>query len=121
MISPNPEQPDKPEKPEPPIPAHPNLKPFVKGDPRINRKGRPKGTGITDRLRKIVEIDNDGAAADALAKLCVSRAASGDFKFFKELIDRLDGKVADQVESSNEITFRVVYGQPEDNPPSLPE
>ncbi len=100
------------------MPGNPNpnmsgLRPWKKGQSG-NPKGRPKGQTITERLRQIVMIDNDGAAAEALAKMCVSYAAKGDFRFFKELIDRIDGKTPDKLEAVTDNTVRVVF---ESEPP----
>ena len=73
----------------------PPWKPGESGNPG----GRPKGTSITARLREIVEKD-DGEAAKAIAEAAMKAAKGGDFRFFKELCDRLDGPIKQQIEAS---------------------
>ena len=59
-----------------------------------NRKGRPKGRSLQDHLRKMLEEEETGEKlCDALIASAVDRALKGDFKFWKEIIDRIDGKV----------------------------
>lgn len=73
-----------------------------------NPKGRPKGTGITDRLRAIL-ADDDGAVVGALAKVAIDAAKAGDFRFWKEIIDRIDGKCPDKVEADGATEVLVRY------------
>lgn len=75
-----------------------NLKPFKKGDKRINRKGKAKGqrdyaTIYREALIKLgketgispQQIENDIIANGArLAK-------KGDYRFYKDMLDRLHG------------------------------
>jgi hypothetical protein len=72
-----------------------NLKPIQPGESR-NPNGRPKGTSITHKMREIVEKD-DGAVADALVRAAVKAAMKGDFRFWQEILNRVDGKVADRI------------------------
>ncbi len=67
------------------------FKPGQSGNP----KGRPRGATVAGRISKIL-ADEDGKVATALAKVFVSKGLKGDFKFAKELIDRVDGKVPDR-------------------------
>lgn len=57
-----------------------------------NKRGRPKGTGLTDRLRKILDKDA-GKVAQALMEAGVKAACKGDFRFWQEILNRIDGKV----------------------------
>ena len=83
-------------------PKEHRFKPGQSGNP----KGRPKGTSITARLKRIMEQD-DGNVAEALAKAATKAALKGDYRFWKEIIDRIDGKVPDKVQSDGEILIRV--------------
>lgn len=74
---------------------------FKKGQ-SANPAGRPKGSSVTDRIRKILD-DNNGNAADALAKAIIKAALKGDFRFAKEILDRVEGKVTDKLELDGEV------------------
>ncbi|MCH8270225.1 MAG: hypothetical protein IH985_03330 [Planctomycetes bacterium] len=72
-----------------------------------NPKGRPKGTGLTDRLRKILERD-DGRAAQALVEVAVREALKGDFRFWDRIYDRMDGPVKQQIEASMVMAAKAI-------------
>lgn len=88
-----------------------NLKPFKKGQSG-NPKGRPKGTSITSRLKKLCE-QAEGQGYEAIAQAMFKAAMKGDFRFCKEIIDRIDGKIPDKVESDNETKIIIEYQKPE--------
>ena len=78
-------------------------KPFVKGDPRINRKGRPKvGLTVAERIRDAMnEPVKEGDAYtkfDQLVDEAMRRAKNGHFQFFQSLMARAYGNVPDQVQ-----------------------
>lgn len=98
-------------------------KPFVKGDPRINRKGRPKSF---DALRELASAISHEVAKDkagetlvysghtlTIAELILRKwASSGDFRQQQAFIEIAYGKVPDKVEfdgDSGPLTLRVVY------------
>jgi len=62
-----------------------------------NPKGRPKSRPITSAIRELLD-QNDGEAIKALAKVGLKAALKGDFRYFKELTDRMDGKVLDRMD-----------------------
>jgi hypothetical protein len=75
-----------------PVP-NPPWKPGQSGNP----KGRPKGKSITTQLRKLMDEGLEGRdLADAMAKAAYKAALKGDHRFWKEIIERLDGKVPDR-------------------------
>lgn len=91
-----------------------NLKRFEPGETG-NPAGRPKGTSLTDKLREIIDR-NDGEVADALVKAAVKAALKGDFRFWQEIMNRVDGKVADRVAGPDggpvTVTQRIVLDEP---------
>ena len=76
-----------------PDPNTDNLKPFKKGDPRINRGGRPKLPDISEALEKVLNEEKDGIKAlDAVLKALRTKAIRGDVRAIQELLDRAYGK-----------------------------
>ena len=85
-------------------------KPGQSGNPR----GRPKGVGLTERLRALLQKD-DGRAMKAIVQAGVKAAlgdpANGiapDFRFWKEIFDRCEGTIAERMaEEGGAIFFGV--------------
>ncbi len=90
-----------------------NLRPIKKGEVR-NPKGRPKGESLTTKIRRILdEPEGNGTKADKMMELAVQYARKGDFRFFKEIIDRMDGKVPDRIANADggAIFFTIKPGE----------
>ncbi len=80
-----------------------NLKPFKKGDARINRKGRPKNfDGLRALARDIADeelVSGDGAVKMTAVEAILRKwASSGNPQLQKQFIEVAYGKVPDQVE-----------------------
>lgn len=77
-------------------------KPFVKGDPRINRKGRPK-VGMTlaekvrDAMNEEVKEGTKYTKLDQMIDDALHQARLGKFQYLEALWARGFGKVPDQV------------------------
>lgn len=67
------------------------LRPFKPGQSG-NPSGRPKERPIAAAIKDLLDKD-DGKATRALAEVGLKKALKGDFRFFKELAERIDGKV----------------------------
>jgi hypothetical protein len=70
-----------------------------------NPGGRPRGRGVTAALRALGESEHHGKRlTELLAERLFKEALSGKFTFAKEVLERLEGKVADQhrVEAAGE-------------------
>ena len=65
-----------------------NLKPFKKGDSRINRGGRPKTKHITDWLLR-PENESD---IDKMMKKAMKIAIGGNMRAIEFVADRIEGK-----------------------------
>lgn len=78
------------------MPGNPqNLKPWPKGKSG-NPGGRPKKGRAFEDLMKL--IDETPGELRELSKVWLARCKAGDFQFFREYLDRSDGKVAPAAE-----------------------
>ena len=88
-------------------------KPFTKGEPRINREGRPpEPWSWSGLLREVAEQELKGKEkkkwiADALFK----EALKGNMAAVKEFGDRIDGKAKQEtkVEHSGSVSLTDLY------------
>lgn len=79
-------------------------KPFEKGDPRINRQGRPKkGQALTDILNyKLDQKDGGGKMQrEAVAEKLIDLAKGGDITAIRYIMDRVDGRPKETVSLEN--------------------
>lgn len=96
-----------------------NLRPWPKGKSG-NPKGRPKGRTLTEDiraelakapppeiLRKYRGLAGDVLSSELLAVVVVRKALQGDFRYFKEIIDRMDGKTAQPIALKNEAPLTL--------------
>lgn len=69
--------------------------PFTKGDPNINRKGRPKGISITEMVRQALEEVEEKTGKtwkDLIIKRILLKATSdGDVQMLKTIWQYIDG------------------------------
>jgi len=75
---------------EPPV-EH-QFKPGQSGNPN----GRPVTKPLTTELKKLLAA-KDGEGIKALIEKGYAKAKAGDFRFWKEIMERVDGKVLDQL------------------------
>jgi hypothetical protein len=91
-------------------------KPFVKGDPRINRKGRPpKLPDLDSLLAEVLADEREGISAMKLILIALrKRAFAGDVRAGELLLDRAYGKLKQSKEldlnldSFSEETLTVI-------------
>ena len=81
-----------------------NLKPFVKGDPRINRKGRPKSFDALRELAQMIAheragvISRDGHELTVAEAILRQWAQSKNPQLQRAFIEIAFGKVPDRTE-----------------------
>lgn len=90
--------------------VQPGAKPFQPGQSG-NKGGSSKKQRLTSELKRLLD-EKDGLST-ALMSMAVNRALKGDFRFFKEIIERIDGKVSDKTE------VKVVNPQPQQTPQQI--
>lgn len=91
-----------------------NLKPFKPGESG-NPAGRPVGarsyaTLYREALIKLAKANNKTAEEleeEILSKALVS-ARAGDYRFYKDLLDRLYGTAQNNVQISGELTKKII-------------
>lgn len=99
-----------------------NLKPFVKGDPRINRKGQPKKILKLQKVLEEVLGITDGSQIDKsdialIIKAIANKAKKGDVFAAREILDRLYGKVKQVIElpsseARDEVSKLMPFAKP---------
>ena len=91
--------------------------------------GRPKGSrgpSIKAALERAIEEsirEEDGRSiVDALARTAIKAAAEGDFRFWKEIIDRFDGPIRQEIEQDQVIRIeRVSSPKPQEDEDASPD
>ena len=79
--------------------------------------GRRKGTkGFSlkralERAIEKTETEDGRSVLDALAVAAIKAAQQGDFRFWKELIDRFDGPIRQQIEQDQTVWIERVSRQ----------
>jgi len=95
------------------------VKGFQKGDPNINRKGRPeKGESFAEALERESELlvnGSDITRREALAKVLYGKAAKGDLKAIEMIIDRLDGRPRQSIDQTNKNLSVIISQEDVDN------
>lgn len=81
-------------------------RPFTTGDPRINKKGRPKkGTRISDKfedmLNEVLDPLTGYTVLDSMMDAVKKKALQGDLPSLEYVIARAYGKMVERVESNN--------------------
>ena len=90
--------------------------PFVKGDPRINREGRPEGSiSVVSALKRELAKCPDGEKKtylDLLVKRILKKGiVDGDASIIKDIINRVDGMPTESIEHRGEVIIGVsLYG-----------
>ena len=75
-----------------------------------NPKGRPKVDGITKAIQSLLAAGINGESLyEAIAKVAIQKALQGDSHFWQYVIERSDGKVADNLNQSGEVEVVVRY------------
>ena len=86
--------------------------PFSKGDPNINRAGRPKkGQSIKELLRDRIDVvEQDGTTrAQKIVEILSTKATDGDLKAIEMVLDRIDGKPNQHITSENDNKIVVEH------------
>jgi hypothetical protein len=79
---------------------------FVKGDPRINRRGRPrKGMAMTDILNYKLDQKTEAGnlQREVIADKLIALAEAGDVPALRYLIDRIDGRPKESIELTDSM------------------
>jgi hypothetical protein len=94
-----------------------DAKPFVKGDPRINRLGTPRKLNLDKLLRKgvMTRVNNQSALKGILMKLR-DMALDGDIRAAELLLDRAFGRAKQTAETTRPLMITAIqYILPDGN------
>lgn len=89
--------------------------PFVHGDPRINRKGRPKSFDQLRKLAVLVAAEQDPAGITRVLQILRDMASSKDANKQDKFLAYAYGKPKDELDvttAGNAITFLVERYEP---------
>ncbi len=62
-----------------------------------NPNGRPKSRPLTDELKRLLAA-NDFQALKALMAVGLRKALKGDYRYWQEILNRIDGKVLEALD-----------------------
>jgi hypothetical protein len=89
-----------------------NLKPFVKGDKRINRKGRPRSfdalRSLAQEIAKEAFEDRDGNQATRVELILRDWSTSHNALLQKQFVEVAYGKVPDEVINSGAQRLDII-------------
>jgi hypothetical protein len=75
-----------------------------------NPGGQPKGKRLTTLLRDALDREHNGKAiAEIIAEVIVREALKGDYRFVKEIMERIDGKVPDRLTGDDGEGLTVIF------------
>jgi hypothetical protein len=78
------------------------LKPFKKGyDPRRNMKGAPKLPELKDVIAEILDGKEESTSLETIIKALARRAAKGDTRAAKEILDRYYGSSQQHIDHTS--------------------
>ena len=81
-------------------------RPFEPGDPRINRGGRPKGSPVTDMLRRLFEEQPETIYGTMLG-VFTGKSAVAKVMLLEKAAERLEGKVVQPVEGDINLNLGI--------------
>jgi hypothetical protein len=93
-----------------------NLKKFS-SENQPKKRGRPKGSlSLTNEIKKVLEGKDEASKKSILELLAIAatkQAMKGNGAYFKEIIERLEGKVTDKIEYTGKdgrpVELKVIY------------
>jgi len=85
---------------------------FAHHPDHISPNGRPKGRSLQSHLRQMLDNEVTGEKlCDALVRAAVDRALKGDFRFWQEIIQRVDGKVPNRIADADGSSLTFVLDE----------
>ena len=75
-----------------------------------NPKGAPRGKRITTLIEEALEKEHGGRkVAEILAEQILKQALSGNYQFVREILERIEGKVADRITGDSDGGLTVIF------------
>ena len=90
-----------------------NLKPFKKGDKRINRYGAPKDFIVLRKLAQRIAAEpiaeKNGYTVTRIEAMLLAMSSSKNPSDRRAFLEYAYGKVKDEIEQSGQVVIEVVY------------
>jgi hypothetical protein len=98
--------------PTPPPPEHSRWKKGQSGNPAGYSRDRRTSAAI-------VRLIDEKGATDAIARVWLKAMLEGDFRYFREFLERTEGKVPDRVALADDPDKKAPHRIPHDDPREL--
>lgn len=93
-----------------------------KGNKNSSITNRETNKYLKDILRRLVLVQDDGSKAYDIVNALIAKARDGDLRAIEIILDRLDGKVVQQlhaeVEQNHNVPIRIITGIDDDWKPN---
>ena len=81
--------------------------PFEPGNQQAKKANHKKPRIITQKLIARL-MDAEGKALDRMLAAIIAKAQEGDVPAFREIMDRVEGKVAQAIENGDDGAFEII-------------
>ena len=75
-----------------------------------NPNGAPKGKRLTTLIEQALDKEHNGRkVSEILVEQILKQALSGNYQFVREILERIEGKVADRITGDSDGGLTVIF------------